>query len=162
MRNIQTHLRTEYGIESVRLYKQWERVEGKMVDFKNHRRCSLRCLPEDVMLVSIRLKSNIKTPKGQYIIRRVEKALLKERIWSINNSIYMFNHQLDTYKTDLEKIINKEDLKECQNFIDTRREVRHSKTMDRQKQKLEWLYHRNSSERGGHSNTWWPYMYNNR
>ena len=98
-------------------------------------------------------QNNIKTPKGQYIIRRAEKALLNERIQSINNSIYMFNHQLDTCKTDLEKLINKEDLKECQHFINTRREARHSKTMDRQKQKLEWLCHRNSSKRGGHSNT---------
>ena len=78
--------------------------------------------------------------------------MLNERIWSINNSIYMFNHQLDTCKTDLENIITKEDLKECQNFINTRREARHFKTTDRQKQKLEQLCHRNSSERGGHSN----------
>ena len=128
MRNIHTHLRTEYGIESVRLLCQWKRIEGKMADFKNHRRFSFRCLSEDVILVSIRLKSNIRTPKGQYIIRGAEKALLNERIQSINNSIYMFNHQLDTCKTDLEKIINKEDLKECQNFINIRREARHSKT----------------------------------
>ena len=65
----------------------------------------------------------------------------------------MFNHQPDTCKTDLEKIINKEDLKECQNFINTRRDARHLKTMDGQKQKLEWLCHGNSSKRGGHSNT---------
>ena len=65
----------------------------------------------------------------------------------------MFNHQLDTCKTDLENIITKKYLKECQNFINTKREARHSKTMDRQKQKLEQLCHRNSSERGGHSNT---------
>ena len=108
-----------------------------MADFKNHRRFSLICLSEDVILVSIRLKSNIKTPKGQYIIRRAEKALLNERIWSINNSIYMFNHQLDISKTELEKEITKEDLNECQNFINTRREAWHSITMDRQKQKLE-------------------------
>ena len=65
----------------------------------------------------------------------------------------MFNHQLDTCKTDLENIITKEDMKECQNFNHTRREARHSKTMDRQKQKLEQLCHRNSSKRGGLSNT---------
>ena len=120
----------------------------KMADFKNHRIFSLRCLSEDVIPVSIRLKSNIKTPKGQYIIRRAEKALLNERIQSINNTIYMFNCQLDTCKTDLDYIITEEDLKECQNFINTRREARHHKTMDRQIKKLDWLCHRNSSKRG--------------
>ena len=123
-----------------------------MADFKNHRRFSLRCLSEDVIPVSIRLRSNMRTPKGQYIIRRAEKALLNERIQSINNSIYMFNYQLDARKTDMEKIINKEDLKECQNFINIRREARHSKTMDRQKQKLNQLCHRNNSNKGGCSN----------
>ena len=152
MRNIHTHLRTEYGIESVRLLCQWERIKGKIADFKNHRRFSLRCLSEDVILVSIKLRNNIRTPKGQYIIRRAEKAWLNERIRSINNTIYMFNHQLDTCKTDLEKIIKEEDLKECQEFINTMREARHSKTMDRQKQNFNQLCHRNSSNKGGHSN----------
>ena len=152
MRNIHNQLRSEYGIESVRLLHQWERIEGKMSDFKNHRQFSLRCLSNDVILVSIRLKSNIKTPKGQEIIRRAEKALLNERILSINNSIYVFNLQLDTCKTDLAKKIKEEDLKNCEDFIEARREARHYKTMDRQKKKLEWLCQKNSSKRGHHSN----------
>ena len=80
MRNIHNQLRSEYGIESVRLLCQWERIEGKMANFKNHRQFSLRCLSNDVIPVSIRLKSNIKTPRDQEIIRRTEKALLNERI----------------------------------------------------------------------------------
>ena len=135
MRNIHTHLRSEYGIESVGILQCWERIKSKMVDFKNHRRFSLRCLSEDVIPVSINLKSNIRTPKAQYIIRRAEKALLNERIRSINNTINMLNHQQDTCKTDLEKIIREEDLKECQVFINIRKEARHFRTMERQKQK---------------------------
>ena len=123
-----------------------------MADFKNHRQFSLRCLSNDVIPVSIRFKSNIKTPKGQEIIRRTEKALLNERIRSINNSIYMFSLQLDTCKTDLAKKIKEEDLKNGEEFIEARREARHFKTMDRQKQKLECLCQRNSSKRGGCSN----------
>ena len=92
-----------------------------MSDFKNHRQFSLRCLYNDVILVSIRLKSNIKTPKGQEIIRRAEKALLNERIRSINNTIYMFNLQLDTCKTNLAKKIKEENLKNCEDFIEARK-----------------------------------------
>ena len=123
-----------------------------MANFKNHRRFSLRCLSEDVILVSIKLRSNIRTPKGQFKIRRAEKALLNERIRLVNNTIYMFSHQLDTCKTDLGKIIKEGDLKECQEFINTRREARHSKTMDRQIQNFNRLCHRNNSDKGGHSN----------
>ena len=133
MRNIHNHLRSEYGIESVRLLHRWERIEGKMVDFKNHRWFSLRCLSNDVIPVSIRLKSNIKTPKGKEIIRRTEKALLNERVCSINNSIYMFSLQIDTCQIELAKKIKEEDLRNCQDFIETRKEARHYKTMIRQK-----------------------------
>ena len=36
---------------------------------------------------------NIKTPKGRHIVRKAERALLNERVRSINNSITMFKMQ---------------------------------------------------------------------
>ena len=64
-----------------------------MADFENHCRISLRCLSKDIIPVSVRLKSNIKTPKGRYIVRKVERALLNERVRLINNSLTMFKIQ---------------------------------------------------------------------
>ena len=72
------------------------KIECKMVDFQNHRRLSLRCLSEGVILVSIRLKCNIKTPKGYYAIKKAERALLNERIRSINNTLNMLSYQRHT------------------------------------------------------------------
>ena len=89
MRNIHSHLRREYGKENVKIFWQWEKIENKMADFSNLRRFSLRCLSEDIIPVSIRLKSNIKTPKGYYLIKKGGRALLNERIRSINNTINM-------------------------------------------------------------------------
>ena len=66
----------------------------------------------------------------------------------------MFNLQRDTCITNLASKI-KEDLKNCEDFIEARREARHYKTMERQKNKLERLCQRNSrnsTERGGRSN----------
>ena len=68
------HLRREYGEENVKIVHQWEKMENKMPDFSNHGRFFLRCLSKDVIPVSIRLMSNIKTPKGHHIIRKAEKA----------------------------------------------------------------------------------------
>ena len=64
-----------------------------MADLENHRRFSLRCLSKDLIPVSMRLKSNIKTPKGRHFVRKVERALLNERVRLINNSITMFKMQ---------------------------------------------------------------------
>ena len=93
MRSLHSHIRSEYGIKNVRLFQQWEKLECKMADFHNHKRFLLRCLSADLIPVSIRLKSNIRTPKGCSIIRRVERALLNEGIRSINNTITMLELQ---------------------------------------------------------------------
>ena len=99
-----------------------------MANFKNHRRFTLRCISSNIIPVSVQLKSNIKTPKGRYIIRKAEKALLNERVRSINNTIYMFKWQIDTCIEELGKLIRKEDMEECYSFIEGRRETRHWKT----------------------------------
>ena len=101
-----------------------------MADFQNHRHFSLRCLSKDIIPVSVRLKSNIKTPKGKYIISKAERALLNERIRSINNSITMFTFQRDTCRNLLENRLDKETVQECTTFIKTGRELRHLKTLD--------------------------------
>ena len=75
MRNIHTYIESEYGMENVQTFQCWGKLEYKMADFENHRRFSLRCLNKDIIPVSVRLKSNIKTPKGRHIVRKVERAL---------------------------------------------------------------------------------------
>ena len=56
----------------------------------------------------VKLKNNIKTPKGSYIIRKAERALLNERIKLINNSITVFTYQRDTCMNSLKGILDKE------------------------------------------------------
>ena len=80
MRNLHLHIRTEYDGESREIFHQLERIQLKMADFQNHRCFTLRCLGEKVVPVSIRLKSQVKTPKGLQIIRKAEVSLLNERI----------------------------------------------------------------------------------
>ena len=122
MRSIHMHLRREYGKENVKIFCQWEKMENKMADFSNHRRLSLRCLKENIIPVSIRLKSNIKTPKGHHIIRKTEKTLLNERIRLVNNTIDMLKIQVDTCKYHLENILDRESMEECTSFIREKRE----------------------------------------
>ena len=111
------HIRRQYGEENVRIFCQWEKMENKMADFSNHRRFTLRCLREDLILVSIRLKSSIKTPKGHHIIRKAERALLNERVKLENNTIAMLKIQSDTYMEQLNQVLDKESMEECTQFI---------------------------------------------
>ena len=101
-----------------------------MADFSNHRRFTLRCLKEDIIPVSIRLKSTIKTPKGHHITRKAKRALLNERIRLVNNTIAMLKIQADTCIQHLENILHSESMEECTGFIKEKRESRHFKTLE--------------------------------
>ena len=142
MRNIHQHIKAEYGLENVRLFCQWEKLECKIEDFKNHRRFLLRCLSADIIPVSIRLKSNIRSPKGLNIIKRAEKALLNERVRNINNTITMLEKEIDTCMNELYSTIDREMRENCLVFIKTRKEARHIKTQLRQINKFNQLCQR--------------------
>ena len=132
MRRLHANIKSEYGKEGVENLRQWEKLEMKMADFKNHNRFTLRCLGQGLVPVSIKLKSTVKTPKGTYIVRKAEKMLMNERVRAINNSITMFNCQIDTCINNLERLLEKEVLEECHRFIEERREKRHIQTQKRQ------------------------------
>ena len=156
MRNLHLHITTEYDGESKELFCCLERIQLKMADFQNHRHFTLRCLSEEVVPVSIKLKSQVKTPKGLQIIRKAEISLLNERVRSINNTINMLSLEYDTCMRRLKEKLKEDDVHECMTFIEKSRKARHQKTMTRQKEKLKILCSRNqrekSSKRGGCSN----------
>ena len=150
MRNIHTHLISEYGKEKVKILWWWEKIELKMANFKNHRRFSLRCLSNNIIPVSVWLKSYIKTPRGICIVKKAEKVLLKEIIGMINNTINMFSWQIGTCKEKVQRNIKKENIEECYKFIQRQRETRHLKTLERQQDMFQGLCHKTT---GGHSNS---------
>ena len=99
-----------------------------MVDFKNHRRFTLRCLDNNIIPVSVRLKSNIRTPRAINIIKKKERALLNERIRTINSTIEMLKCQCHTCRSDLNKVLDRETMDACDKIMVKIKEDRHHKT----------------------------------
>ena len=99
--------------------------------------------------MNIRLKSTISTPKAKQITRKAEKALLNERIRTINNTITMATTERDACINNLLEVFPTEIMEECKRLIDLRREAYFTKVKMRQLAKLERLCHKN---RGGCSN----------
>ena len=118
----------------------------------NHRRFLLRCLSKDINTVSIRFESNIKTPKGNHIIKKGERALLNERIRLINITTNMFVTKGETYIDQLKGIFEKETMEECEKFINMKRESRQRKTPECQRLKFERLCQKNNICKDGCSN----------
>ena len=135
MRNLHLHLKEEFGEESVFLLQQWEKNEKKMADFQNHRRFSLKCLSYDVIPVSIRLKTNVRTAKGLEIIKKTERKLLNKWIRSINNTIELYMYERESLVLQVEETLdknnnnNQEIIEDCYNFIKRVVESRHNRVM---------------------------------
>ena len=158
-RTIPLYIHEEYSQESVKLWQKWERSEKKMADFKNHRRFTLICLDSNIIPVSLRLNSNIRTPRAINIIKKTERLLLNERVRIINSTIEMLVCQCHTCRSDLNKVLDRETMEECDKIMVKIKEDRHQKTLERQKAKLDWLMSREEHvNRGGHSNMQ-RYMY---
>ena len=79
-------------------------------------------------------------------------ALLNEKIRSINNTLNMLKEQRYTCKHHLDSRLDREIGVECEEFIKIKREARHLKTLNRQRNKLERLCHKNRNTESGHSN----------
>ena len=80
MRNLLVLINERHGKEAITIFRKYERLNMKICDFKNHKRFTLRCLNDDLIPVSLRLKNNVRTYRSDCIIHRAERSLLNERI----------------------------------------------------------------------------------
>ena len=101
----------------------------KISNYKNHRRFSPKYLRKAVIPVSLKLKNIIRTFRSDCIIYQVEKKLLNERIRNINNTIEHLDHEKYMYENNLKTTVGPGVLKQCKDYINTAKEVRHLKVL---------------------------------
>ena len=121
------------------MFRNWERLWLREIDYKNHRIFTLRCLHRELVPVSLKLKSTLNTTRAKKIIRKGEKELIQARIKSINNILINVAIQLEQCRSQLASIISTERLRECQGFIDKVGETRFNKVKNRQIKKFQNL-----------------------
>ena len=63
MRNLHQIILEENGIEVLHLFRQWERLQLRDSNFKNHRIFTLRCIHKELVPVSIKIKTTLRTEK---------------------------------------------------------------------------------------------------
>ena len=139
MRNLHNILLQEDGIEAQCLFRLWEKLRLRASEYKNHRIFTLRCLQNDLIPVSIKLKSSLKVARANKILRKAQKELLQTRIKSINYILDNTSKQLEECRSQLAAIISTQRLKECQDFVDKVGEIRFNKVKLRQLNKFNLL-----------------------
>ena len=151
MRGLVKLIEQKYGKNTTAIFRKWEKMEGKISNFKNHQRFFLRCLDEGLVPVSLRLKNLIRIQEG--IIHKAEKQVLDERIRNINNTLECYEHELYMYQNELKDLINQEMWNACVAEIERVKELRHRTVMEGQISKFnKLLLGKNCKDLGGHSN----------
>ena len=142
MRNLHQILLQEDGVEVWHLFRLWKKLQLRASKYKNNRIFTLRCLHNDLIPVSIKLKSTLKSARANKILRKVEKELLQTRVKSINYILDNTSQQLEECRSQLVSIISAQRLRECQDFVDKVGEIRFNKVKQRQLNKFNLLTNR--------------------
>ena len=136
MRNLHKFILENYGIGLLRLLRDREKYQLRQCDFKNHRIFTLRCIHSELVPVSIRLKSTLKSERAKKILRTAEKQLLQTRLKSINSLLDNNAKQLELTRSNIVSILTPLNYQQCQEFIDKIKEKRFIKVRERQVRKL--------------------------
>ena len=151
MRNLHKFILENYGIGSLRLLKEWEKFQLRQCNFKNHRIFTLRCIHSELVPVSIRLKSTLKSERAKKILRTAEKQLLQTRLKSINSLLDNNAKQLELTRSKIASISTPPNYQECQEFIEKIKEKRFIKVRERQVRKLNNLINKKEGNITGQS-----------
>ena len=73
MKNLHNIILEQYGMEALSLFKDWEILQIRDCNYRNHRIFTLRCITKGLVPVSIKLK---KKQSGQ---KRLGKLLEKQK-----------------------------------------------------------------------------------
>ena len=136
MRNLHKFILENYRIESLRLLRDWERLQFRQCDHKNHRIFTLRCLHNELVPISIKLKSTSKSERAKKILRLAEKQLLQTRLKSINSLLDNNAKQLELTRSKIASILPAPSYQQCQGFIEKIKETRFTKVKERQVRKF--------------------------
>ena len=153
MKILHKYILDNYGREALGEMWQWEKGAGKWVDYKNHRIFTLRCISNGLVLVSVRLNSNIKdiSSSTRNILRRAERQLLQDGVKCINGILQGIKVRIASSKSRFFTLVTNNDIQlKCKEFIRKVSKLKFNKVRQRQINKLNILVNRSkkNSQRG--------------
>ena len=136
MRNLHKFILEKYGIELLRLLRDWERLQIRQCNYKNHRIFMLRCLHNDLVPVSIKSKSTLRSERAKKILRLAEKQLLQTRLKSISSLLDNNTKQLELTRSKIVSILPAPSYQQCQEPIEKIKKTRFTNVRERQVRKF--------------------------
>ena len=125
--------------EALQLFKDWEKSKLRDCNYRNHRIFTLKCISNELIPVSLRLKTTLKTNRAKKIIRKAEKDPLQARVKSINSILGDNSKQTELGRSKLASRVSTNIMDKCLQFIDNVSELRFLKIKERQVNKFNRL-----------------------
>ena len=117
MRNLLKIMLEQHLREVLQLFKDWERFQLRDCNYRNHRIFTLKCISNELVPISLRLKTTIKTEMARKIIRKAEKDL-QAWVKSINSILGDKTKQRELSRSKLMSLVSTSTMEKCQQFID--------------------------------------------
>ena len=136
MRNLYQIILEEYGLGALHLFRDWEKLQLRASNYKNHRIFMLRCIHKELVPVSLKLKTTLRTDRARKIIRTAERHLLQARVKAINSILDNVTKQTELCRSKLASILSTHRFRKCQGFIEKVGEIRFNKVKHRQVNKF--------------------------
>ena len=136
MRNLHNYLLENHGREALQQFKDWERFKLRDCNDRNHRIFTLKCISNQVVPVSIRLKTTI---KNRELGKSSEKDLLQAWVKSINSILGDKAKQIEQSWSKLASLVLNSTMEKCKEFIEKVSELRFIKIKERQVNKFNKL-----------------------
>ena len=155
MINLHKDVKEKCGIEALQQLGLWEKGVVKESNYKNHRIFTLKCISNNLILASVKLKSSYSnlSQGTRKIIQRAEKQLLQDRVRCINRTIEESGNTINNSRSRLASIVtNATDLDRCSEFINKVREDRYGKVKERQVRKFNILTSKGNNKNNKTSN----------
>ena len=129
----------------------------RVSNYRNHRIFTLKCIRQNLIPVSVRLKplrskQNI-SASARKIIERAERQLMQDRVRGINNTIQVSENNGNHNKTRLAFMVTQVDLDRCISFIGKVRQERFNKVKARQIRKFNILSNKNKCNQVSNNST---------
>ncbi len=146
--NLFKQVRTNYGQNTVKIIREWDKNGKKLARSRNHLVFNLRCKDEEVCPSSLKIKCPIKTKTAEDIVIKARKDLLRERIRITHNKVNHLEDSATILKDKVSSVLPQDLAKEVEDFVKRSSEREFKITKDRHQTKLAKLIDKKWSQSG--------------
>lgn len=145
--NIHRHVAEQFGVDTLKMVREYERMARKIADYRNHLRFNLRCRQNRLIPTSLCLRSTMKGYRVDKIMEKAQNQLLNERVRQAHFITEGLKEKADHLLQKLTSLLPEAVLGKIIDFTNKAQLSQHTKSKERQKRKFHNLQIRSNTNK---------------